>query len=117
LKSLGLRPRRTIRAVLFVNEENGVAGGRSYAERHKDELKDHVAAIEADSGAFRPLGFGSTKATDERGARINARLVDVISLLAPIGAARRRDGGGGADIGPMAAGGVPQIGLEVDERT
>ncbi len=117
LKSLGLRPRRTIRAVLFVNEENGLAGGRAYADRHRDELKDHVAAIEADSGAFRPLGFTSSKATDERSARMNARLADVLTLLAPIGATRRRDDGGGADIGPMSTSGVPQIGLMVDERT
>jgi len=117
LKALGLHPRRTIRAVLFVNEENGVAGGRGYALRHRDEMKNHVAAIEADSGAFHPLGFTSVRATDERGARMNARLADALSLLAPIGASRRRDGGGGADIGPMAEFGVPQIGLDVDERT
>ena len=117
LKSLGLRPRRTIRAVLFVNEENGLAGGREYANRHRDELAKHVAAMEADSGAFRPLGFTSPRATDDKAARMNARLVDVISLLAPIGATRRQDGGGGADIAPMAPFGVPQIGLDVDGRT
>jgi carboxypeptidase Q len=117
LKALGLRPRRTIRAVLFVNEENGLAGGRAYAERHRDELKDHVAAVETDSGAFRPLGFETPKATDDRARRINARLADVLTLLAPIGASRRRDGGGGADIGPMAPAGVPQIGLDVDGHT
>lgn len=117
LKSLGLVPRRTIRAVLFVNEENGLAGGRSYAERHATELKDHVAAIEADGGIFRPLGLESPKAQDERTARINARLAEILALLEPIGATRRRDGGGGADIGPMAASGVPQISLDVDGRT
>lgn len=116
LKSLGLVPRRTIRAVLFTNEENGIAGGKAYAERHLAEMPDHVAAIEADSGVFRPLGFGSPKAEDERGARINARLAEVLELLEPIGASTRRDGGGGADIGPMAAHGVPQIGFDVDGR-
>jgi Zn-dependent M28 family amino/carboxypeptidase len=117
LKSLGLVPRRTIRAVLFVNEENGLAGGRAYAARHKDELADHVAAIEADGGIFRPLGLESPKAEDTRGDRINARLADILALLEPIGAARRKDGGGGADIGPMAPAGVPQISLDVDGRT
>lgn len=117
IRSLGLRPRRTIRAVLFTNEENGAAGGRAYAEHHLSEMPDHVAAIEADSGIFRPLGFGSPKAEDERGARINARLAEVLSLLEPIGASRRKDGGGGADIGPMAVHGVPQIGFDVDGRT
>jgi hypothetical protein len=117
LKSLGLRPRRTIRAVLFTNEENGAAGGRAYAERHLAEMPNHVAAIEADSGIFRPIGFGSPKAEDERGARVNARLAEVLALLEPIGASRRKDGGGGADIGPMAVHGVPQIGFDVDGRT
>jgi carboxypeptidase Q len=117
LKSLGLTPRRTIRAVLFTNEENGIAGGRSYAERHAAELADHVAAIEADSGVFRPVGLGSPKSEDARTARINARLAEVVALLAPMGAARRRDGGGGADIAPMAPAGVPQISLDVDGRT
>ena len=117
LRSLGLRPRRTIRAVLFTNEENGLAGGRGYAERHRAQMPDHVAAIEADSGTFQPLGFESLKAEDDRGARINARLDDIVTLLAPIGAARRKDGGGGADIGPMAVYGVPQISLDVDGRT
>jgi hypothetical protein len=117
LKSLGLVPRRTIRAVLFVNEENGLAGGRAYAARHKDELADHVAAIEADGGIFRPLGLESPKAEDTRAERINARLADILTLLEPIGATRRKDGGGGADIGPMGPAGVPQISLDVDGRT
>ena len=114
LKSLGLTPRRTIRAVLFTNEENGIGGGRAYAERHREAMPDHVAAIEADSGMFRPLGFESPKTEDEKSARINARLEAVLSLLEPIGASRRKDGGGGADIGPMAAYGVPQISLDVE---
>jgi len=58
LKSLGLAPKRTIRAVLFANEENGLRGGRAYAEAHRDEMPRHIAAIEVDSGGFRPMGFG-----------------------------------------------------------
>src|SRR5262249_53267116 len=110
-------PRRTIRAVLFTNEENGIGGGRAYADRHRDEMPGHVASIEADSGIFRPLGFESTKAEDARGARINARLADGLTVLEPIGASRRKDGGGGADIGPMASYGVPQISLDVEGGT
>src|SRR5262245_55779726 len=117
LKSLGLTPRRTIRAVLFTNEENGIGGGRAYAERHREAMPNHVAALEADSGVFRPVGFQSPAADDARSARINARLEAVLSLLEPIGASRRKDGGGGADIGPMASYGVPQISLDVEGST
>ncbi|MCI0407864.1 MAG: M20/M25/M40 family metallo-hydrolase, partial [Acidobacteria bacterium] len=60
LKKLNLRPKRTIRAVLFMNEENGGRGGKAYAEAHRKELSRHVAAIESDGGAGSPLGFGVT---------------------------------------------------------
>ncbi|HYP00603.1 MAG TPA: M20/M25/M40 family metallo-hydrolase, partial [Pyrinomonadaceae bacterium] len=58
LKELGLRPRRTIRAVLYTNEENGLRGGTAYLEAHRAELAKHVLAIESDSGIYRPEGFG-----------------------------------------------------------
>ena len=60
IKSLGLKPRRTIRCVLFMNEENGLNGGRAYAAAHKAELAKHVAAIETDAGAAAPTGFSTT---------------------------------------------------------
>jgi len=122
LKSLGIKPRRTIRAVLFTNEENGTAGGRQYAKDHAHER--HVAALEADSGAFRPVGFGTPfpkadlppeeKARAERGV---ARIREAVAHLEGAGAGTLTDGGGGADIGPLAEHGVPQIGLEVDMAT
>jgi len=115
IRSLGLRPRRTLRVVLWVNEENGLRGARAYAEAHAAELKDHVAAIEADSGSYRPLGFTTPPAKDARGERMRARLREVVALLDPVGAGALLDGGGGADIGPMEPAGVPQIGLMVDE--
>jgi carboxypeptidase Q len=122
LKSLGLRPRRTIRAVLFVNEENGLRGGKQYAKDHASER--HVAALEADSGAFRPTGFSTPfpkpEMDPEKQARLSrqvARLRDVVALLEAAGAGRLEDGGGGADIGPLEEQGVPQIGLEVDMAT
>lgn len=109
IKSLGLRPRRTIRAVLFTNEENGLRGGRDYAARYKAQLDRHVAAIESDSGGGRPVGFGVSAGPG--GADV------VRSLAAPLGvidAADVRDEGGGADIGPMKASGVPQMSLRQD---
>lgn len=117
LRALDLRPRRTIRVVLFTNEENGLAGAKAYEAAHRAEMPDHVAALEADGGIFRPHGVTSPPATDARGERVNARLAEVVALLAPLGATRRKDGGGGADIAPMAQHGVPQIGFDVDGRT
>lgn len=109
LKSLGLRPRRTIRAVLFTNEESGLRGGKAYAETHAAEMDRHVAAIEMDSGGFRPEGFGVTA-----GDGAVAILKRLAAPLDRIGADRITEGGGGADISAMRAYGVPQIGLDVD---
>jgi hypothetical protein len=106
LKSLGLAPRRTIRAVLFTNEENGLRGGKAYAEAHKEDWSRHVAAIESDSGGARPTGF-SVKA----GPGGVATVAYLASELAGIGAASVTKGGGGADIGPLGAGSVPLLGL------
>jgi Zn-dependent M28 family amino/carboxypeptidase len=124
LKSLGLRPRRTVRVVLFTNEENGLRGGRAYAADHAAEAPFHVAAIEADSGAARPLGFTTPAAKPdaspeerERIDRIRARLREVVALLEGAGAGSLQDGGGGADIGPLEPAGVPQIGLMTDVST
>ena len=61
LKKLNLRPRRTIRVVLWTNEENGTRGGLAYRDQHLHELKDHVVMIESDTGVFRPFGFGFTR--------------------------------------------------------
>jgi carboxypeptidase Q len=116
LRTLGLTPRRTIRVVLFTNEENGVRGGRAYAKDHAGELAKTVLAVESDSGGFAPLGF-SVQASSEIQDRVKARVTDIASLLAPIHASRVILGHSGTDIGPMAPAGVPEIGLDVDGRT
>jgi hypothetical protein len=109
IKSLGLQPRRTIRAVLFTNEENGLLGGNAYADSHAADMDKHVAAIETDSGGFRPLGFGVSAGPG------GVDLVrEIARTLDRIGADTVEDGGGGADISPMRAYGVPQMGLRVD---
>ncbi len=106
---LGLRPRRTVRVVLWTNEENGLRGANAYRDAHRDEVRDHVLAIESDAGVFAPTGFGFT-GTDAA--------FDVVrgigALLAPIGADGITRGGGGADIGPIMALGVPGMGLQVE---
>jgi len=110
MKVLGLRPRRTVRVVLFANEENGLRGGVAYRDQHKPELPGHVLMIESDGGVFRPRGFGFTGPLRGR-----ETVTAVGSLLAGIQADRIGPAGGGADIGPAAqAGQVPVMSLEVD---
>jgi carboxypeptidase Q len=100
--ALAKRPRRTIRVVLFANEENGLAGGLSYAKAHADELARHVAAVEADGGSGPASGFGWTA-----GPSAAPLLEELGAFLAPSGLGATRRGGGGADVGPMHAAGVP----------
>jgi carboxypeptidase Q len=111
LKSLNFRPRRTLRIVLFTNEENGLRGGNAYAETHANDK--HFAAIEADSGVTAPVGFGILHPDKAQHAAWKTLLTP---LLAPLGADKIGDSGGGADIGPLGAKGVPTIGLNVDMR-
>jgi Zn-dependent M28 family amino/carboxypeptidase len=113
MKQLGLRPRRTIRFVAWMNEENGVAGGTTYARDYAAEIANHYAAIESDRGAGHPLGF-EVKAKRE-----------VLPLLAPMSAVLRSSGaellksveGSETDISPLATAGVPAFGLWQDTRT
>ena len=109
LKELGLRPRRTLRIVGWTNEENGLRGGNAYPDKYRDQLGQHVLAIESDAGVFKPIGFGFT------GSDSAFQFVQQIGhLLEPIGASTITRGGGGADIAPIMAHGVPGMGLNVD---
>ncbi len=112
MKELGLRARRTVRVVLWTNEENGVEGGRGYRDAHKADLGRHVVAMESDGGVFAPTGFafaGSDSATGliRQGA----------SLLGSIGATKVEKvlDSPEADIGPLVEEGVPGIGLRVED--
>jgi carboxypeptidase Q len=109
IRALGLKPKRTIRAVLFTNEENGLRGGKAYAANYAADLPRHVAAIESDSGGARPLGFGVTA-----GPGGVAIVKGLASPLASFAADDVTEGGGGADISPMADLGVPMLGLRQD---
>jgi carboxypeptidase Q len=105
MKKLGLRPRRTIRVVLFTNEENGLSGANAYAERYAGAAPNHVFAIESDSGVFAPASLGFTGSAAAR-----AVLLQVGTLFAPLDFPEIGPGGGGADIGPIAqAGNVPSM--------
>ena len=111
LKELRLKPRRTIRVVLWTNEENGLRGGNGYRDAHRAELSKHVLVIESDSGGYRPEGFGLA-ATAPPQARAN--FTEIAKLLSGIRADRIGANGGGADIGPMMRDGVVGASLDVD---
>ena len=109
IKDLGLKPKRTIRAVMWTNEENGLRGGNAYRDAHFDELDNHILAMESDAGVFKPSGFGFS-GSDES-LKI---LQDIGTLLYRIDSGKITKGGGGADIGPIMREGVPGMGLKVD---
>lgn len=129
IKKLGLRPRRTIRVVFWVNEENGGAGGRAYREMVGDAASQHVAAIEMDGGAEKPVGFGfgsgggarrisAVPTPDPEGGNIPPptaaafeRVEKIGRLLAVLDAGKVTPGGGGADIAPLMMAGVPGLGV------
>jgi carboxypeptidase Q len=113
IKTLDLRPSRTIRCVLYMNEENGLRGGRDYAKRHAAELAKHIAAIESDAGVAEPLGFRTTIAGDP--------LIAFVSRIEPIlrrvGATQFQTAEGtGADTGPLIDAGVTGFGYMPDGR-
>jgi carboxypeptidase Q len=109
IKELGLRPKRTIRVVMWTNEENGLRGGNAYRDAHMDELDDHILAMESDAGVFKPSGFGFTGSDEAL-----TILQDIGTLLYPIDSGKITKGGGGADIGPIMREGVPGMGLTVE---
>jgi Zn-dependent M28 family amino/carboxypeptidase len=118
LKKLGLQPRRTLRVVLWTNEENGLRGGREYRAGVGDQVNQHVAAIEMDGGLEKPVGFGfgmsevDSKGGDPRYERAYARLQEIAALLSRVGVTTVKRGGGGADIGPLMRDGVPGLSLD-----
>lgn len=116
LRKLNLRPRRTIRVVLWTNEENGLAGAKQYAADHKAELRNHVAAIESDSGGYKPLGYSFECSDDAKLKVAEKQLRDIAKLLKPIGAGRITVGGSGADVGPMRDAGVVLMGHRVEGK-
>ncbi len=120
IRQLGLQPRRTLRVVLWTNEENGLRGGRDYRDAlSSEELDNHVAAIEMDSGCEKPVGFGfGLTGVDAEANQAHPvyeaardRLLQIASLTEAIGGSTIRRGGGGADIAPLMRGGVPGMNL------
>ncbi len=110
-KTLGYKPKRTIRAVMFMNEENGLRGGMKYAEMAEKNKEKHLAAIESDRGGFTPRGF--TISADEK---TRAKIQSWKSLMEPYGLSDFSQEGGGADIGPLAQQGVTLLGFLPDSQ-
>ncbi|QIL74570.1 M20/M25/M40 family metallo-hydrolase [Hymenobacter sp. HDW8] len=112
LKATGLRPERTIRAVMFMNEENGNRGGIKYAELAKAANEKHLAAMESDGGGFTPRGF----ALETTNPATVTRIQQWSSLFAPYGSGDFVVGHGGTDIGPLKDQAKVLIGYDCDSQ-
>jgi hypothetical protein len=112
LKKLGLEPKRTVRVVLFTNEENGLRGAAAYAEAHKNER--HHAAVESDNGAAKVESLGVDTEPNAGEPKAMAELEPVLAELAPLGVTRLSRGHSGADVVPLVKQGALGIGLGHD---
>jgi len=108
LRQSGLRPRRTVRVVLFTNEENGLRGATAYVKEHARELGKHVAAIESDAGGYAPAAFSV------EGVRV-AALSPYLPLFEGTGLSRVVEGKGGSDISALEPSKVPNFGYLTDD--
>ena len=114
LKKLNLKPRRTIRVIAWMNEENGTRGGRGYFDMNQQKMEQHFAAIESDNGAGRPLGFmGSVRPSMVKYFAPLQKSLDQIGA----GVFDRRDAAAGSDIAPLERAGVPSFQPLVDFTT
>ncbi|HAS41115.1 MAG TPA: peptidase M28 family protein [Microscillaceae bacterium] len=110
IKAAGIKPKRTIRAVMFMNEENGLRGGRKYAELAAENKEKHIAALESDSGGFSPRSIGVNN--DFGGF---TKMKKWSKLFGPYGV-NITNGGGGADIGPLRTQNVTIMSLRPDSQ-
>jgi Zn-dependent M28 family amino/carboxypeptidase len=112
LKQLNLRPKRTLRVIAWMNEENGQMGARTYAQDHKDDFANHFAAIECDLGAGHPLGFYAQGKPE------------LLTVLQPLATILQSQGAGvtrmvdetGTDVAPLGEAGVPTFAPIQDSR-
>ena len=111
LKALGIKPKRTIRAVMFMNEENGGAGGKAYLQWAQDRKEHHVFALESDAGGFTPRGISMDMSEKKR-----ARLLQWKPLFYEYGIYDFSPGGGGADIAPLKKLGTALAGFAPDSQ-
>ncbi len=109
-KALGIRPHHTLRAVMFMNEENGLRGGRQYAAEAERNNEKHILAMESDRGGFTPRGF--TLGDD----KLLQKVKEWAALFAPYKIYEFQPGGGGADIGPLRKQGTKMVGFLPDSH-
>ncbi|MCG3138071.1 MAG: hypothetical protein HJJLKODD_01929 [Phycisphaerae bacterium] len=114
LRKMNLQPRRTIRVVLWTNEENGLRGGKQYALDHQAELANHVAAIESDAGGFAPTGYSVDHQQAAVMNRAAEQLREMMTLLIPLGPMETKTGFSGADVHQLREGGVVLMGHLVE---
>jgi carboxypeptidase Q len=112
MKKMGIKPRRTVRCVLFMNEENGLKGGNEYARLAVELKEKHICAIETDAGGFSPRGFSMSCSKAHR-----AKIQSWKKLFYPLGVYDFDEEGGGADIGPLHKNlGTPVMELSPDPQ-
>jgi Zn-dependent M28 family amino/carboxypeptidase len=111
LNAAGIRPKRTVRAVLFMNEENGAKGGKAYADSASARGERHILALESDAGGFTPRGIGLEMAEDKK-----AIIRKWVPYFVPLNATDFDREEGGTDIGPLGKLGTPLAGLNTDPQ-
>jgi carboxypeptidase Q len=111
LKKSGYQPKRTIRVVFFMNEENGLRGAKQYAEQSKKQGLNHVACIESDRGGFTPRGFHV-----EGNEKLVQKIISFKPALEKYGVHQLEEGGSGADIGPLKTDDNVLIGFVPDSQ-
>jgi hypothetical protein len=111
LKKLHYTPKRTIRVVMFMNEENGLRGGTAYASRANELGERHIFALESDSGGFTPRGFSFDATTENM-----TQIMEWKTYFEPYMAHTFTTGGSGADIGPLKKEGIVLAGLRPDSQ-
>ena len=111
LKKINHKPRHSIRVVMFMNEENGLRGGRKYAEEAQIKKENHVFALESDSGGFTPRGFSIDADADNMD-----QIQSWVPLFKPYLIHYFEPGGSGADIGPLKKEGMVLAGLRPDSQ-
>jgi hypothetical protein len=112
LKDIGARPRRTVRAVLFMDEEFGGTGGRAYAASALRTGERHLVAAESDRGGFVPVGL----AVGGREAGARERVAAYADLLRPLGVSFIVPGGGGVDVAPLIQSGAVPAAIMVNAQ-